>query len=89
MVALLDAEWADVEALAKEALVTAWELAEKRKRYGIVLDQPGVGVTLHGPFDSESQASRFLKGFPFAGPGRARVLVAALSGSDGNDNGAE
>lgn len=79
MIALLDAEYADVEALAKDALVRAWELAEARKRYGVVIDQPGVGVTLHGPFDTTTQADRFLKAFPFAGPAKPRVMVTGIS----------
>lgn len=79
MVALLDTPSDDVESLARDALTLAWSLAQARPRVGMVIDQPGVGVTLHGPFDSQAQASKFLRGFPFAGPHRPRVLVQTMT----------
>lgn len=79
MVALLDAPADDVDQLAKDALALAWDLADQRDRYGLVIDQPGVAVTLHGPFTTSSEARRFLDGFPFAGPHRPRVLVTRIS----------
>lgn len=79
MVALLDAPADDVEQLAKDALTLAWDLVEQRDRYGLIIDQPGVGVTLHGPFTTSSEARRFLDRFPFAGPHRPRVLVTQIS----------
>ena len=79
MVALLDTPSDDVESLARDVLTLAWSLAGARSRVGMVIDQPGVGVTLHGPFDSHAQASRFLRGFPFAGPHRPRVLVQTMT----------
>lgn len=82
MVALLDAEHADIEQLAKQALALAWDLAAERKRYGLIIDQPGVGVTIHGPFESDSQVSKFIASFPFAGPERPRMLVSAMNGKD-------
>jgi hypothetical protein len=79
MVRLLDNPADDVETLAKEVLGLAWALADARDRVGVVIDQPGVAVTLHGPFDSVTQAHRFLDVFPFAGPARPRVKVSRLS----------
>lgn len=80
MVDLLDREWSDLDDMARAVLTLAWQLADARTHVGVVIDQPGVAVTLHGPFDSRSQADKFLKGFPFAGPARPRVMVAAMTG---------
>lgn len=79
MVALLDSPAEDIEQLAKDALVLAWDAAMVRDRYGLIIDQPGVGVSLHGPFDSSSAARRFLDRFPFAGPARPRVLLQRMT----------
>lgn len=84
MTALLEAEHEDVELLAKQALALAWSLADQRTRIGLVIDQPGVGVTLHGPFDSDSQVKRYVRDFPFAGPAVPRVLISTLLGPDCN-----
>lgn len=84
MVALLDAPAGDVETLARDVLAAAWSMLGERTRYGLVLDQPGVGVTLHGPFDTRAQADKWLRGFPLAGPGRPRVLVAEISTTHGD-----
>lgn len=83
MVDLLDRDWEDITDTAKAVLALAWELADARDHIGVVIDQPGVAVTLHGPFDSKSEANRFLNGFPFAGPARPRVMVAGM-GHDTN-----
>lgn len=83
MVALLDAPADDIDQLAKDALALAWDAAARRDQYGVVIDQPGVGVSLHGPFTSPSQARRFLDRFPFAGPARPRVLVQRMT-TDGD-----
>lgn len=83
MVALLDAPADDIGQLAKDALALAWDAAAKREQYGLVIDQPGVGVSLHGPFASPSQAHKFLDRFPFAGPARPRVLVQRMT-TDGD-----
>ena len=79
MVALLDAPASDIDQLAKDALALAWDAAADRDQYGVVVDQPGVGVSLHGPFASTSEARRFLDRFPFAGPHRPRVLVQRMT----------
>lgn len=79
MVDLLDRDWEDITDTAKAVLALAWELADARDHFGMVLDQPGVAVTLHGPFDSRSQADKFLRTFPLAGPARPRVLVAQMT----------
>lgn len=81
IVGLLDEPADDVESLAKAVLTLAWDLLQARDRVGVVLDQPGVAVTLHGPFESRVQANRFLQGFTAAGPERARVLVAPMTGT--------
>lgn len=79
MVALLDEPAVDVDQLARDVLLLAWELLQARDRVGVVIDQPGVAVTVHGPFESRSQADRFVRGFPFAGPARPRVLVQGMT----------
>lgn len=79
MAALLDAPADDVDQLAKDALSLAWDAAMVRDWYGLVIDQPGVGVSLHGPFESSSAARRFLDRFPFAGPARPRVLLQRMT----------
>lgn len=84
MVALLDAAHGDVAELARQVLVTAWGMAAQRQRFGLVLDQPGVGVTLHGPFDTRHQAETWLRKFPLAGPHRPRVLIAEISTTNGD-----
>ncbi len=81
VVALLDEPADDVESLARAVLMLAWDMLQARDRVGVVLDQPGVAVTLHGPFESRTQADRFLKAFTYAGPARPRVLVAPMTGS--------
>ena len=75
MIKLLDREHDSVDDLAREALMLAWSLSEGRDWFGVVIDQPGIGVTLHGPFESKNAAGKFLERFPFA-MGRPRVLVA-------------
>lgn len=79
MVDLLDREWSDLDDMARAVLVLAWELADARTHVGVVIDQPGVAVTLHGPFDSQSEAGRYVRTFPFAGPARPRVMVATMT----------
>lgn len=83
MVALLDAPAEDIDQLAKDALALAWDAAAKRDRFGVVIDQPGVAVTLHGPFNTVTEARRFVDRFPFAGPARPRVLVQRMT-TDGD-----
>lgn len=82
MVALLEAEHDDIEVLAKQALGLAWSLADQRTRLGLIIDQPGVGVTMHGPFDSVPQVHRYIRSFPFAGPATPRLKVSKLMGPD-------
>lgn len=79
MVALLDSPADDIDQLAKDALALAWDAASRRDQYGLVIDQPGVGVSLHGPFESSTAARRFLERFPFAGPARPRVLLQRMT----------
>lgn len=87
MVALLDAPASDIDQLARDALALAWSAASRRERYGLVIDQPGVGVTLHGPFNTTTEARRFLDRFPFAGPARPRVLVQRMTIDDDSTEG--
>lgn len=82
MVALLDREADDIDVVAKQALTLAWDLAAQRKRFGVVIYQPGVSVTCHGPFETVNQADRFLTTFVGAGPDPARVLVVPMNGAD-------
>lgn len=59
MVALLESDHEDVEALAGEALKLAWSHLMQRQWWCGVLYQPRVGTKLHGPFESQSMAFRF------------------------------
>lgn len=83
MVALLDVEHENVDDLAREVLVKAWDLFAERDRWVCVLDQPGIGVTVHGFRDTKNQMMREIgKGVVLAGPERPRVLVTRLISVD-------
>lgn len=85
MVRLLDADVPiSLDDMARDVLELAWMLAEGRPKMGIIIDQPGVGVTLHGPFETPAQAQKYLTRFPFAGPARPRVLVTRMIRDDAN-----
>lgn len=87
MVGLLEAEHGDVEELAKQALALAWSLGEARPKMAAIIDQPGVGVVVAGPFETPAQASKYLDRFSFTGPGRAKVLVTRMLPPDGDTMG--
>lgn len=66
MVKLLETEHDDIELLASEALNLAWDHLIDRQWWSVIINQPGVAVTAHGPFESVSQCERFIKVFPAA-----------------------
>lgn len=85
MTALLDAEHADVEQLAREALTLAWELLGQREQWCLVLEQPAVGITVHGPASSPAEITKAIgKSIIAAGPepgkGHVRVLLPLREG---------
>jgi tRNA (Thr-GGU) A37 N-methylase len=61
IVALLDAEHDSVEDLAREVLVKAWQLADERDKWCVVVNDPGVGVYVEGVFASKSEVDRAVK----------------------------
>lgn len=66
MSSLLERDHEDVESLASEALSLAWSHLIDRDWWCCIINQPGVAVTAHGPFESVSQAEKYLKNFPAA-----------------------
>ena len=66
MVALLEAEHEDVGVMAKEVLSLAWDKLIDREWWCVILVQPGVAVTAHGPFESKAVVERYLKKYPAA-----------------------
>jgi hypothetical protein len=58
MVELLEAEHEDVEELAFRALDEAWELMRQREVWCMIVDDPGAGTVVWGPYESESQVRR-------------------------------
>lgn len=66
MTALLEADHEDVESLASEALMVAWEKLIDRDWWCVIISQPGVAVTAHGPFESIANCEKYLKAFPAA-----------------------
>ena len=66
VVALLEAEHEDVGILAKEVLSLAWDKLIGREWWCVILNQPGVAVTAHGPFESKTVLERYLKKYPAA-----------------------
>ena len=85
MVKLLDADVPiSLEDMARDVFELAWMIHDARPKMGIIIDQPGVGVTLHGPFETPAQAQKYLTRFPFAGPGRPRVLITRMQRGDGD-----
>lgn len=66
MVALLEAEHEDVGIMAKDVLSLAWDKLIDRDWWCVILNQPGVAVTAHGPFESKTVAERYLKKYPAA-----------------------
>lgn len=66
VVALLEAEHEDVGILAKEVLSLAWDKLIDREWWCVILNQPGVAVTAHGPFESKTVLERYLKKYPAA-----------------------
>ena len=85
MVKLLDADVPiALDDMARDVFELAWLIHDARPKMGIIIDQPGVGVTLHGPFETPAQAQKYLGSFPFAGPGRPRILITRMQ--RGNDD---
>lgn len=85
MTALLDAEHHDVEQLAREALALAWELLRQREQWCLVLEQPSVGLTVHGPGSSAAEVTKaigktIIAAGPEPGKGHVRVLLPLQEG---------
>lgn len=77
MADLLSEDHLDVETLAADALSLAWDSMMRRDWWTVAFHQPGVGTTLHGPFESQAQASKYVKKDLVASgpePGQARVI---------------
>ena len=67
--------------LAHELLVKAWQLFDLRDRFVLVLDQPGVGVVVHGPFGTVNELKKAASStIVAAGPERAKAAVFRLLG---------
>ena len=66
MISLLERDHEDVESLATDALNLAWSHLIERQWWSVMINQPGVAVTAHGPFESVSQCEKFIKAFPAA-----------------------
>ena len=79
VVALLEAEHEDVGILAKEVLSLAWDKLIDREWWCVILNQPGVAVTAHGPFESKTVAERYLKKYP-AAVAEPRVYMFRMMG---------
>lgn len=79
MIALLDQQHDDIDSLATAALLEAWHHLLNRQWYCVIFQQPGVGTTLHGPFESEAIASKFMKThLVSAGPEQGWAVVRKL-----------
>jgi hypothetical protein len=61
IVELLDAEHDNVDDLAREVLLKAWQLAGERESWCLVADHPGAGMFVHGPLGSKSEVERAVK----------------------------
>lgn len=59
--AILDAPSDDVEDLAREVLAKAWQLADEREKWCVVVHDPGVGVYVEGLFASKIEVDRAIK----------------------------
>ena len=85
MVRLLDADVPiSLDDMARDVFELAWMIHAGRPKMAIIIDQPGVGVTVHGPFETPAQAQKYLTRFPFAGPARPRVLITRMISGDGD-----
>lgn len=79
MTALLEQDHDDVDALAGDALMLAWESMMNRDWWTVAFHQPGVSTTLHGPFESQAQASKYVRtGLVAAGPEPGQVKIVRL-----------
>lgn len=78
IVQLLDAEHENVEDLAREVLVAAWNIAAERETWCLVADHPGAGMFVHGPLGSRSEVERAVKRGDIVsagtGPAKGRVV---------------
>lgn len=86
MVLLLERDHEDVESLANEALSLAWSHLIDRQWWCCIINQPGVAVTAHGPFESVAQTEKYLKNFP-AAVTDARPYIFRMDGvsTEGSD----
>lgn len=79
MVALLEAEHEDVGVMAKDVLSLAWDKLIDRDWWCVILNQPGVATTAHGPFESKAVVERYLKKYP-AAVAEPRVYMFRMMG---------
>lgn len=85
IIALLDAEWDDAEALANAVVAKAWDLLVARGVWCVVMDAPGVGVAAFGPYASRNEATKAVGTSIVApGPGKATGYIRELRRPDGN-----
>ena len=76
IVALLDAPAASVEDLATDVILKIDELREARADWYIVKVDPGVAVTLHGPYLTRNAAKKEIeRGDLFAASKGATALI--------------
>ena len=78
MIELLDQPADDIEALAKQALALAWDLADQRDRYCLVMDQPAVGVVTYGPANTRNELMRAIGNQIIASKEPARALIMRM-----------
>lgn len=79
MISLLEQDHEDVESLAHEALTLAWSHLIDRQWWSVMISQPGVALTAHGPFESVAQCEKFIKAFP-AAVKNARPMIFRMDG---------
>lgn len=78
IVGLLEAEHEDVEELAFVVLDEAWDLLQQRETWCVVVDNPGAGTVVWGPYESESQSKRAIGKEVVASSAGAKGYVARL-----------
>lgn len=79
MVALLEADHEDVEALATDVLNLAWSTMMDRAWWCVLHQQPGVWMSTHGPFESKAQADKYMTTRLIgAGPGTSHAISVSM-----------